>query len=384
MDTNRGNAAVWPLAAVATLSLLWTPILGRGFVSDDFERVPTTWADVLDDPFRMDGRPVEMLTFALLPKHAGVHHAVSLLGYAACIGLMWLVCRRRTRDSWATFFALSSFFHPAFLWAVTWIAQRSTLLVIVFVLATMVATRVPSRLALIAAGSGVRTPYVVQNIVFAVQFFRERQIVASAISLLGVLVFGLAGYLTYYDRAAGIDTLANPAVSVVVSAPLRLIKLAEGVLYVFAPVPMFAVASWGPLLALAGYAACWITLARSLQPIRTADDLWVPATAGALCVPFVFASEVRVTGEAAVMTFLAVACAVEWRRSTKVAALGILLLNLVGIALNYGVFASRQHDIGGVPVVADSAVPIHAYHEWREVVRRQALGRLGLSVAGRN
>ena len=117
--------------------------------------------------------------------------------------------------------------------------------------------------------------------------------------VLCLLAFGFAGYMTYYDRATGIDTLANPSIPIAVSLPLRIIKLFEGVFYVFAPIPMFAVASWGPALALMGYAACWIVIARSLQPIRR-DDLWVPAMAVAMCIPFMFASEVRVTGEAAV------------------------------------------------------------------------------------
>lgn len=75
---NRHHVA-WPLLAALALSVIWLPILGRGFSSDDFERVPTTWADFVDDPLRMDGRPVEMLSFALLPKRAAVHHAVSLM-----------------------------------------------------------------------------------------------------------------------------------------------------------------------------------------------------------------------------------------------------------------------------------------------------------------
>ncbi len=37
------RAAAWPLLAAVALSLIWIPILNRGFSSDDFERVPTTW-----------------------------------------------------------------------------------------------------------------------------------------------------------------------------------------------------------------------------------------------------------------------------------------------------------------------------------------------------
>ena len=94
-------------------------------------------------------------------------------------------------------------------------------------------------------------------------------------------------------------------------------EAARGVFYVFAPIPMFAVASWGPVLACLP-CRLLIVIARSLQPIRW-DGLWLPAMSVSMCIPFVLASEVRVTGEAGVMTFLAVACATfaEWRIAGK-------------------------------------------------------------------
>jgi hypothetical protein len=378
------SRAAWPLVAAVALSLIWIPILGRGFSSDDFERVPTTWANFLDDPLQMDGRPLDVLSFALLPKQAAVHHAVSLLIYLGCIGLMWRLCQGLALRPWSAFLALSSFFHPAFLWGVTWIAQRATLLVIFFVLAAIAATRTPARLIMIVTGSAVRTPYIFQNLVFSFQSLRRRQFAASVTPLLCLLFFGFAGYVTYYNRATSVDTLANPFIPVAVSLLLRVAKLLEGVFYVFAPIPMFAVDSWGPALALLGYAVSWIVIARSLQPIRK-DDLWLPAMSVAMWIPFVFASEVRVAGEAAVMTFLAVARATsaEWRLSVKIAAATILALNLIGIALNYGVFASQQYDIRGTPVFGDSSQPIYAYRAWREDVRRRVLGTFGLSAPGR-
>jgi hypothetical protein len=358
--------------------------LWRGFASDDFERVPTTWEGLLRDPLRLDGRPVEMLSFALLPDSAVVHHTASLAIYLACIAMMWLVCRRFVLAPWPTFLAVSSFFHPAFLWGVTWIAQRTTVIVVFFLLAALAARRIPARLAMIAIGSGVRTPYVFQNLVFSWQFLRQRQVGASLISFGCLLAFVVAGYLTYYDRAAATDTLANSSIPSVVSLPLRLVKLLEGVFYVFAPIPMFAAASWGPVLALAGYAACWIVIARSLQPVRR-DTPGLMAMAAAMCIPFVFASEVRVAGEAAVMTFLAIASALpaEWRRSARIAAVCILVLNLTGIMLNYGLFASQQFDIRGTPVYSDLSAPVSTYRARREELRRQVFDRLGVATSER-
>ena len=196
--------AAWPLIAASVLSMIWIPALGRGFSSDDFGVVPTTWSQFLESPFgeQMNGRPIEMLIFALLPKQAFVHHALSLLVYLACVGLMWHVCRRMALGHWSTFMALSSFSHPAFLWSVTWIAQRNSLLVILFLLMAIITTRTPAKLALIALCSATKTPYIFQNAVFSFQFAGRGQLAVGAIPLLCMFIFGLAGYLTYYNRAA--------------------------------------------------------------------------------------------------------------------------------------------------------------------------------------
>jgi hypothetical protein len=374
----------WPLLTAAALSLIWVPALGRGFSSDDFFVVPVTWAQFLENPFSavMDGRPVDMLTFALLPAHAFVQHAASLLVYLGCIALMWHVCRALRLERWPTFFALSAFFHPAFLWSVTWIAQRNSVLAILFLLAAVAVPRTPARLALIVLGSATKAPYFFQNLVFSYQFARRRQWVAGAIPVLCMLVFGLAGYLTYYDRAAAEATLASAAVPGTVEAALRVGKLVEGMVYVFAPVPMFAGVSWGPALALLGYAALWFVVARSCRPVRSrlAAHGWIAAMALSMCVPFFFASEVRVTGEAAVLAFLAVAAAARWRPAGIAAGVGILVLNLTGIALNYGAFRSEVYDIHATPVSADGSQPAYVYQSEREKLRQRVMTLLGISA----
>jgi hypothetical protein len=382
---HRTVGAAWPLAACLLLSTIWIPALGRGFSSDDFSVVPTTWLQFVENPFNadLDGRPIDMLVFALVPKHAVAQHAVSFASYLGCIVLMWYVCRRLALDGWSTFLALSSFFHPAFLWSVTWISQRNTVLAILFLLGAIAATRTPARLALIALCSATKAPYIFQNVVFAFQFARRGQFAASAFSLLCLFVFGLAGYLTYYDRSVGAGTLASPEIPVVLSFPLRAAKLVEGMLYVFAPVPMFAISSWGPVFALIVYVGLWLIVAQSLRPFRPGVNGWIPAMALAMCVPFVFASEVRVVGEAAVLTFLAVASAARWRRPARMALVGILALNLTGIGLNYGAFRSDEYDIQAAPVSVDTSQPAYAYQAWRETVRQRVLATLGVNIPTR-
>lgn len=197
----------WPLWVALTLALIWLPAVGRGFCGDDFLLVPVTLSQFLADPlwgagapppagehlpvYRGEGRPVSTLTFALLPASARVQHAVSLLLYLGCVWLMWRLCRRQRLAPSAAFLALSSFFHPAFLWNVTWIAHRYDLLVIAFVLAAMLARRIPVKVLLIGLSSGSKPPLFFQNVVFAWEFVRRRHMLAAGITLLCMIVFGL-------------------------------------------------------------------------------------------------------------------------------------------------------------------------------------------------
>jgi len=255
VESVRRIGAAWPLITAAGLSAIWVPALSRGFVTDDFSEVPLTWSELLANPLLInDGRPVETATFALLPNDAFVQHGANLLLYLGCLGAMWRLCRRMNVGQWSTFLALSSFFHPAFLWSVTWIAQRADLLAIFFLLLAVITTRTPVKLGLIALCSAAKTPYVFQNVVFSLQFAKRRQRVASAIPLLLMIIFVWAGYMTYYAVAREGATLASPSIEPAISLPLRAAKLIEGTIYVFAPVPMFAVAWWGPVLALVAYA----------------------------------------------------------------------------------------------------------------------------------
>lgn len=380
----RRVGEAWPLITAGVLSMMWMPVLGRGFSADDFYMVPTTWSEFIANPFSVEGRPVELLILALLPAHAFVQHATSVSVYLTCIWLMWRLCRRMGLTEWSTFLALSSFFHPAFLWSVTFIAQRNSLLVICFLLLAVLARRTPLKLILIALCSGAKTPYIFQNVVFAFRFVRRGELLASATSLLLVVVFGVAGYVTYYDAASRMgNTLAS--VPIVIALPLRILKLFEGILYIFAPVQMFAIVPSGPVVALVAYAVLWFVVTRSLRPFRAGPTAhgWIPAMAMTMCVPFVFASEVRVTGEATVLVFLAIASAAQWRLSAYLAVVGILVLNLTGVALNYGAFHSEQYDVRAEPTPIDHSQPAYVYLVWREALRQRILTTLGVSVPER-
>lgn len=376
----RSTDRTWPLLISGSLSAIWLPALGWGFTADDFQEVPLTWHQLLADPFINEGRPVETLSFVVLPKDAFVQHACNVLLYFACLWALWRLCRRLQLTPWATLLALSSLFHPAFLWSVTWIAQRSDLLVILSLILALSTARPSLKLLWILLGSAAKTPFVIQNLVFALQFVRRRALVASLISLLSVPVFAFAGYTTYY--ATAVREGDAPIVTLVEAGPAVLIgfaKMLEGVFLVFAPVPMFAVAPWGPVVAAIPYAAFWYLVVRSIpRPQALWADGWIPAITIALCIPFILASEVRVTAIATVPAFLTIAAAMRETPLARLAIVGLLALNLSGIALNYAAFRSDEYDIQAAPVAIDTSQPAYAYQAWRATVRQRVLAALGI------
>lgn len=157
----------------------------------------------------------------------------------------------------------------------------------------------------------------------------------------------------------------------------------EGVLYVFAPVPMFA-STWSAMaIAAIVYVTAWIVL---LRPVKISYAMaalranpTVPALAAAMSVPFLYASEVRITGAAAVMAFLWIAGVVRADRARALAIGAILFTNLIGIFLNYGAFRSEQYDIRAPMVGCDYySQPAYMFVARREAVRRHVLTTLGV------
>lgn len=79
------------------------------------------------------------------------------------------------------------------------------------------------------------------------------------------------------------------------------------------------------------------------------------------------------------MAFLAIAAAVRWERPQKVAIGAILVLNVVGILLNYGAFRSTQYDVRAEIASCNYySQPSYAFVASREEIRRRILTGLGV------
>ena len=61
------------------------------------------------------------------------------------------------------------------------------------------------------------------------------------------------------------------------------------------------------------------------------------------------------------------------------AGVGILAFNLLGTALNYGLFRSSQYDIRATPDPLDTSYPVYTYQAWRDELRVDVLSRFGVT-----
>ena len=104
----------------------------------------------------------------------------------------------------------------------------------------------------------------------------------------------------------------------------------------------------------------------------------------AMSVPFLVASDVRMTGAAAVLTFLSIAMVVRCDRRRMMAIGAILALNVTGILLNYGAFQSDQYDIRAEMAGCNyHSQPVYAFTGSREDLRKAILAGLGVRTTFR-
>lgn len=369
----------WPAGATLVLAFLWTPALTWGFSRDDFQLVPITFASFLHNPVQLQGRPVSLLTIVLLPANAFAQHALNYSLYIACILVLARICRHRGLGSWPSFLAMTSVFHPAFLWSVTWISQRSDLIMLLFLLLALSTERTWIRTSCVVLSAASRTPFVFQSAVFGFDYLKRRKVLAAVVCAGALVGFLLAGYFTYYASSKSGDNLSSFDVSLLISGIARGAKLLEGAVYVLAPIPMFASNQWLPFVALAVYGACWSVIMCCRWTALGREAGFLGLIALSVVIPFAFSSEVRVAGPAAVMMFMVIANANnrEFRNLQKVAVILLLTMNLGGIALNYGTFRSTTYGLCP-PSQEAFGTPAYDYEKWRDHVRHDILSMLGV------
>ena len=127
-----------PLLALG-FAALYLPSVGFGYRGNDFELLTTDWNAFLENPFAVAGRPLLSLSCVRLPGFPALdgviasshfQHVLNVGLFLALLAAAVTLVKRRRYPPVALIFLVAALCHPAFLWAVTWISQRSDLLLV--------------------------------------------------------------------------------------------------------------------------------------------------------------------------------------------------------------------------------------------------------------
>ncbi len=154
VDSQRNPGLVWAVSAalVIVTALAYLPVLSCGYVSYDdptyviansaartgFSLPGVAWAftGTLGGFWQPVTALSHMLDCQLFGLNPGAHHAVNLLLHLANVLLLFALLRRMTGALWPCAFAAALFaLHPMNVESVAWIAERKTLLCMLFWLA---------------------------------------------------------------------------------------------------------------------------------------------------------------------------------------------------------------------------------------------------------
>jgi hypothetical protein len=222
------------LAIVVLIAALFLPIMGRGFIHDDFIHLySAAYHSMREGLSRANGgpfyTPLTWLTFKLdwilWGKNPSLMAAVNLLVHIANTTLLYVFAlklwRTRIAARWAALgFAL---LFPANTWAVMWISTRAHLLVTSFYLAALIATvwlaraerrKTPavaaivlfSALSIFAKESGVTLPVAVAITLVYLRRSEGKKMLplATIIGLFGSLAATLVAYALIRGRSEAI------------------------------------------------------------------------------------------------------------------------------------------------------------------------------------
>ncbi len=350
-------------------AIFYLPSIGFGYRGNDFPLLTTDWAAFLDEPFAVAGRPLLSLSCVRIPTFAALDGVVasSQFQHALNIGLFLAVvlaavalARRRRFPPVALLFLVAALCHPSFLWAVTWISQRSDLFLVLCLCLSLSSLGGgspgpvrPGSIAWLTLASASKSPFLFQNLAFAVAYARKRQYGFAALSLISMGIFLYFGYATYYATAVaggghGLFLLESGSDRYFATIALfRSIKILEGVFYTFVPLSAYALSAAWVLGVGSVVIACWVAILVDLWrgPVGLGDlrrdpNFALVASIGLLlCVPYAFSSGLRIYVPATLFLYLAVGIAVGLRGhpgTRTVAGISIIaVIHLAGVWLNY-------------------------------------------------
>lgn len=367
-------ADAWRLALVlALLNAYALPTLGFGLIAgDDDQLLRASLAAPEPGVFWrfLPARPVWVLSYPLVGLVSDAVWAQRLASLALWNACAWIGWRWLRGDPRGPLVLLAVFLHPALLFPLAWIAQRSDLLLILFAALALEHAARPRGLVYLALSLLAKGPFVLHAPLFALWLKRDRAASrvwvgaasAAALALAGAVLLALwqAYYAVARDAAdpVGLYQIAErDAAALAFVAASRAAKLVEGAALALAPLPAYYGTPWLVPAALA-YAFGWGALAfealRGGLAWRGAPGRRL-ALAAAMTLPLAFGTGLRVLPPLVFPLYLGLLPALRFSR-LGVAALGLVVAAHAGGALlNYRFSDTGCHDPANAP--ADSCAP---------------------------
>jgi hypothetical protein len=281
---------------------------------------------------------------------------------------------------------LAVFLHPALVYPVTWIAQRSDLLLILTILVAMkLSMQGKSPLAAVFLSLLAKSPYLFHSVYFSTRQWQHGRKPAAVLMLLAATAVLLSGFLSLqWSETTSEGTLWAPfrqagAVGHVLMLVARLAKIAEGVFSTLVPFPAFY-RSFALQICLVVYPMVWLVVALMVVRNRPVTDPLARNLTylGLLsAIPFAVTSELRATGPCVVFLLPGLLVAVTSHRVRATAAATLIAFNLWGSLLNYTLSDTGQYDLGAVRHFAPCGdeIPIQAWDCDRKSLLRRVLER---------
>lgn len=392
----RGEAAVararrerlWLLLVFGAVNLYVLPSLSFGYMAvDDYELLNSSLFERQEGIFwrHLYARPVWVLTYplvSLISDSAFAHRLTALLLLNVVVYFSYRLIRGNAL--WPLIL-LAIFFHPAFLYPISWISQRNDLLLILFVALTLVYVSQRRGLLFLAVSDLCKGPFVFHNLPYAYLAWRQRSswgsgfawtAAAGALLLMVGVLYGI--YLNYYvlnvqaDTVHGLYNLSDRGAAawafVLVS---RGLKLVEGLFLAFVPFPAFYDTPFLPP-ALAVYVLAWGALAYAAwRPgLEIAErSIRLLVLTFFMAIPLAFGTGVRVISPALIFLFLGLLSMLRPSRLVAAALALVVAANLSGAALNYHFSNTGCYDLT-IPDPAETCrfreAPIYAFNRDRQ------------------
>ena len=349
-----------PFFPVALFVLLYSWSLSFGFLWDDSTELQGDLNHVLH---RLQGhfRPIyyfSQLFLNQLTSEAYVNRLVNilLLGSAAYFAVK---AARKLEVPGSVIVVIAIFLHPTYVYPATWISQRNDCYLLFFLFLALANIDRTRGFFYLLLSDISKTPWVLQNIWYAVRKWREPSSKWTAVGALVVIPVIIGQGVIFWDGIKSGST--SPMTQLDVEGFSAIVftmfvggaKIAESIVLMHVPVTAFygIVPIQGVIVIGLIYVAAWVAIIQQvyLDGWREKVSWNLLLLAVLMTIPFAANNDPRVFGPAIPFYFLFWAKSSVHVKSVKMAFVVIAVLNFGAVLLNYRISDTGAYDFINAP-----------------------------------